>query len=712
MDNLLLTAIVFLPAVAAFLLMLIPKLAPEACRMLTFAVTAIVFVLTIVAAVEFNRADAHIQSYLNEAWIPSFSINYFIGIDGISLPLIMLTSFISMLAMAASWTPSLNKHIKAYCVLFLFLETGMLGVFVALDFFLFYVFWEVMLLPMYFLIGVWGGPRREYAAIKFFLYTLVGSVLMLIAILLLYFNSDLRSVAQVSEVYGDQQVAVVWKDLRVSEREEAQMGIFRDNVQGGQLVIEAAKGETSLRLLPSAEGDSTSAWFDQGQDAVVVAVHPDQNTLADVQRAIKASSDTSAKLIVNLASGAHDDDAVSDAPVHTFNLLALAAIGQHTDNFSTSLQRWAFILLFIGFAIKVPSVPVHTWLPDAHVEAPTPISMILAGVLLKMGGYGIIRICYPICPAGGCDLALLVCAIGVISMVYGAFAAMAQTDFKRLVAYSSVSHMGYVVLGLGVWSAFGANGYNADYWNMGVKGAMFQMIGHGVSSAGMFFMVGIVYDRVHHRNLNEFGGLFSKMPIYTALSIGIFFAGLGLPGLCGFIGEVLVVLSVWNYSPFLAIVSASVVIITAAYILWTIQRVYLGAEYTGPHEEALTPINSREFAVGVTLFIFAIIFGVFPHSIPTPSGDRIPTVLEFMDASIDRQTDELADWTRENRRGHHMPYWPWDDTASATRATSTQTADGTDRNPKQQQVTAKPAPADDQANLPLKQAAAPTSSGD
>ena len=202
--------------------------------------------------------------------------------------------------------------------------------------------------------------------------------------------------------------------------------------------------------------------------------------------------------------------------------------------------------MFIGFIIKVPSVPLHTWLPDAHVEAPTPISMILAGVLLKMGGYGIIRICYPICPHGGYDLAYFVCSIGVLSMVYGAFAALAQTDFKRMVAYSSVSHMGYVVLGLGVWSVAFPD-YNADYWNMGVKGAMFQMIAHGISSAGMFFLVGVIYDRVHHRNLNEFGGLFGKMPVYTALSIGIFFAALGLPGLCGFIGEVFVVLSVWSY---------------------------------------------------------------------------------------------------------------------------------------------------------------------
>ena len=231
---------------------------------------------------------------------------------------------------------------------------------------------------------------------------------------------------------------------------------------------------------------------------------------------------------------------------------------------------------------------------------------------------------------------ILVCLIGVISMVYGAFAAMAQKDFKRLVAYSSVSHMGYVVLGLGVWSAAAGTNFNSDYWNMGVNGAMFQMIAHGISSAGMFFMVGVIYDRVHHRNLNEFGGLMGKMPVYTALSIGIFFAGLGLPGLCGFWGELFVVLSVWKFNIALAVISASVVILTAAYILWTIQRVYLGAEYNGPHEEELKPITAREFSIAAPLFVLAIVFGLFPR-----------TVLKYMDNTIDRQVENLADWTRD-----------------------------------------------------------------
>ncbi len=440
-----LSLLVFLPALGSLVLLFLPKSKPEMLRFFSLIVTGATFLLSVLvflvpySGIHFDLNQAGMQSAFWKEWIPSFNIFYSMGVDGISFPLVMLTTLISFLAMGASW--SIQKYVKAYCILFLILETAMLGVFVSLDFFLFFVFWEVMLLPMYFLIGVWGGPRREYAAIKFFLYTLVGGVLMLVAILMLYFKSDLVILAKVSDLQGATNAAVTWEDLHLADSVTRQLHADPDH--GGQ-------------------------------------------------------------------------------PLHTFNLLALSAMGQHTDLFSPTWQKAAFLLLFIGFIIKVPSVPFHTWLPDAHVEAPTPISMILAGVLLKMGGYGIIRICYPICPHGGYDLAYLVCLIGVISMVYGAFAALAQKDFKRLVAYSSVSHMGYVVLGLGVWSAT-APYYNSDYWNMGVQGALFQMIGHGISSAGMFFMVGVIYDRVHHRNLDEFGGLFGRMPVYTALSIGIFF---------------------------------------------------------------------------------------------------------------------------------------------------------------------------------------------
>ncbi len=547
---LLISLIVFLPTLGALAIAFMPSKKDEngvnekenqnmllgatlAISIATFLVTLMTFLFA--GDTAFDTELASMQSAFSVEWIPSFDIAYAMGVDGISFPLILLTTGISILAILASW--SIKKHVKAYCILFLLLETGMIGVFLALDFFLFYVFWEVMLLPMYFLIGIWGGPRREYAAIKFFLYTLLGSVLMLIAILMIYFNSD-------------------------------------------------------LTLL----------------DPAILAELASQNVI-------------SADVVSTVAE--------STSAVHTFNLVALAELAQHTDSFSTELQWWCFLLLFIGFIVKVPSIPVHTWLPDAHVEAPTPISMILAGVLLKMGGYGIIRICYPICPAGGFELSYLVVGLGVASMVYGAFAALAQTDFKRVVAYSSVSHMGYVMVGFGVWTLVG----NGDYWKMGITGAMYQMIGHGISSAGMFFMVGIIYDRVHHRNLNEFGGLYGQMPKYTALAMGLFFAGLGLPGLCGFIGEVLVVLSVWRFSPLLAIISASVVIFTAGYILWTLQRVYLGPEYKGPHAEEIKPVNNREFATGAILLSLAIFFGVFPNSL-----------IQYMDKTVGQQVTSLNEW--------------------------------------------------------------------
>jgi NADH-quinone oxidoreductase subunit M len=575
-----LSVLVFLPAVVALFIAIAP-LNGEQSKILSLFTVGVIFVMSMMmifggSDVRFDAGVAQMQNLFAIDWIPSFGIRYMMATDGVSFPLIALTTFLSLLAMGASWP--IKKHEKAYCVLYLLLVTGMIGVFLALDFFLFYVFWEVMLLPMYFLIGIWGGPKKEYAAIKFFLYTLLGGVLMLIAILMLYFSSDLNA-------------------RELVPRHFANAGFFSVPANADDAAIEQAYKN----------------WL--------------------------ASDDLTAMDLREIKSRPEAEQ----LPLHTFNILALQQMGQHTQLFKSqilwgkSLEWWAFVLLFIGFIIKVPSVPFHTWLPDAHVEAPTPISMILAGVLLKMGGYGIIRICYPICPEAGYDLAYVVCGVGVVSMVYGAFAALAQTDFKRMVAYSSVSHMGYVVLGIGVWSAVAGTAYNPDYWKMGMNGAMFQMIAHGLSSAGMFFMVGVIYDRVHHRDLNRFGGLFSKMPIYSGLAIGIFFAGLGLPGLCGFIGEVLVVLSVWNYSTGLAVIAAAVVILTAGYILWAIQRVYLGAEYKGPHPEALTPITPRELSIAVPLLAFAIYFGVNPNAL-----------LKYMQPSVDQTVVELAEWTKAN----------------------------------------------------------------
>jgi NADH-quinone oxidoreductase subunit M len=501
-DSALLTLIIFLPTLGAIWLAFANKRSEGAMRTIGNAVTLATFILTLIAWSRFDPAKIDgthpMQMYVKVPWISSWNVNYQLGLDGISMPLVVLTSFISWLAMLAS--TSVTKQLRGYLILYLILETGMLGVFMALDFFLFYVFWEVMLLPMYFLIGIWGGPRKEYAAIKFFLYTLFGGVLMFIALLMFYFDS------------------------------------------------------------------AGSSWG------------------------------------------------------KTFDILQLAAIGQGREpngvQFSQFVQMTAFVLLFIGFAIKVPVFPFHTWLPDAHVEAPTPISMILAGVLLKMGGYGIIRIAFPICPVGAYWGAHALVILGVVSIIYGAFAALAQTDFKRLVAYSSVSHMGYVLLGIAVWQlSEGSADRNTTFWNMGLNAAMFQMLAHGISSPGMFFMVGVIYDRVHHRDLNQFGGLMGLMPVYGGLAIGIFFAGMGLPGLCGFWGEAWSVVSAWNYSPIYAIIGASGVILTAGYILWAVQRVYLGAEYKGPHAEAITPITEREVFIGGMLLLFCIVLGVAPDLI-------------------------------------------------------------------------------------------------
>jgi NADH-quinone oxidoreductase subunit M len=521
------------------------------------------------------------------SWVPHFNIYYFLGADGISVSLVLLTTVLSFLAMIASW--NIDRFVRGYCILFLLLETGMLGTFLALDFFLFYIFWEVMLLPMYFLIGVWGGPRREYAAIKFFLYTLFGSVFILIALLAFYFT-DVRDFVS---------------PRRIDE------AASRLKQQDATLSIEKARAQAEIHtfdiVLLSRVGRGALQYLN---DAPVTAA-PRVEAAHQKLTALRAGG------------GAAADVAVAERQFNEAN----EQVKNHLKGlafFQPWFQYTMFLFLFVGFAIKVPVFPFHTWLPDAHVEAPTPISMILAGVLLKMGGYGIIRIAYPICPWAAEQLAWWIALFGVINIVYGAFAAMAQTDFKKLVAYSSISHMGYVILGVAVWSA----PEHRQYWDWGMNGAMFQMLAHGITSAGMFFLVGVIYDRAHHRNLDNFRGLYEPMPLYGGISAVIFFAAMGLPGMCGFVGEFMVVLATWNYSPVFSFLAAITVVLTAAYILWTVQRVFMG---TNPQYRNFTDMTVREIVCIVPLVVLAIVLGVYPD-----------LVFSWMEPSVTGLVDTLA----------------------------------------------------------------------
>jgi NADH-quinone oxidoreductase subunit M len=540
-DNLLLSSLWLLPLIGMLAVLVVPKRYELAIKSTSLGFTLAAFIVSLVALgiyVQDQVANAPLQDraknnilqkdsaeyyaiadeskgendlVVRRAWIPYFNIQYYQGLDGISLSLVVLTGLISVLACMASW--NINYQVKGYHALFLLLVASMMGVFLSLDLFLFYVFFEVMLLPMYFLIAIWGGGNREYSAMKFLLFTLFGSVFILVAVLILYF----------------------WP------------------------------------------GDAS--------------VYSYYNTTGQVQP----------------FNG------------HSFDIVELTAIATKSSFYGRHIQSWIFLLFFTGFIIKLPSFPFHTWLPDAHVDAPTPISMILAGVLLKIGGYGLIRLAWPLAPAGAYDWALLAAGLGVFSIIYGALVAMAQTDFKKLVAYSSVSHMGYVTLGMAVMNL----GASPQYYAYGVNGAMFMMLAHGITSAGMFFLVGVIYDRAHTRDLNKLGGLNNIMPLYGAISYVIFFGSMGLPGLCGFVAEVFVVLASFNYSWKLAVLAAAAVVLTAGYILWTLQRVFLGRSETW---KGLPDMDLREIAIAVPLVVLTIAMGVLPNAL----------VLSWMSPSVNQ----------------------------------------------------------------------------
>ncbi len=525
----LLPIMTFFPLLGILAILFVPKEQKGLIRGVAFGATLVPFFLAIYLYQQYDAtisvADGNwgLQFVSHTTWIERFNIEFFMGVDGVSILMVLLTSLIGLIACVSSFT--IEKHIKGYFAMYLLLLTGMFGTFVALDFFLFYVFWEVMLLPMYFLIGIWGGPRKEYAAIKFFLYTLAGSVLMLLALIALYFMSGTD-------------------------------GVF---APGGQ-PLALVNGR------PSA---------------------------------------------------------------HTFDLMKMAYLHQYAAAPLLMGLKFSYVVwvgLFIGFAIKVPMFPFHTWLPDAHVEAPTAISVILAGVLLKMGIYGMFRMNFAILPDATDWARTAVAVFGVINILYGAFCAMAQTDLKKLVAYSSVSHMGYCLLGIAAMN------------EQGMAGAMMQMFNHGTITAMLFLLVGVIYDRAHTRGVNEFGGVAQVMPKYAGFFGFAFMASLGLPGLSGFIGEALVFLGAFQVYKVMTILAVLAVIVTAAYHLWAMQRIQLGPFKEKWRDVLKHDLDGRELAMLVPLALIVLFLGFYPKPVldlmATGLGDLKGLLDQFQSATV------------------------------------------------------------------------------
>ena len=491
-----LSLIVFTPVIGVLVLLFIPGDNHRAIKgvALIAALASFVFSLRLIG---YDPAGAEFQFTENVEWIPAFGMGYRLGVDGLSVVLVMLTTLLSVVAIIYSFDP-IKVRIKEYYAAMLLLMVGMLGVFVSLDLFLFYVFWEISLIPMYLVIGIWGGPRRIYATVKFVIYTLVGSLLMLVAIL-----------------------------------------------------------------------------------AVAIAHASAGNPF-------------------------------------TFSYVELRGFP-----FSDGLQALAFIAFFLAFAIKVPMWPLHTWLPDAHVEAPTAGSIILAGVLLKLGGYGFLRYSLPLLPDAAKEFAPIVIGLAVVAILYGALVSMVQPDLKKLIAYSSVSHMGFVMLGVFVFN------------DQGMQGAIFQMISHGITTGALFLLVGVIYERTHDRLIAHMGGLNSKLPRYAAL-FGLFtFASIGLPGLSGFVGEFLVVLGAFRFNGWVAAATMAVVIFSAVYMLWMFQRVFFAvpSDWMRRWWPALTDLSRTEWLSLAPLIVLVVALGVYPGPVLDATAVPAQRILEIVNAS-------------------------------------------------------------------------------
>jgi NADH-quinone oxidoreductase subunit M len=473
----LLSVITYTPLLGAVVLLALPlKNSPNTVRWMANVFGFLGFLVSLPLWFWFDRGASGFQFQEKASWIPSIGVSYFFGVDGVSVLLILLTTLLGFIAILSSWT-AVTDRVRSYYVFLLLLQAGMIGVFCSLDMFLFYVFWEVMLVPMYFLIGIWGGARRLYAAIKFFLYTLVGSVVMLLGILALYFRS---------------------------------------------------------KTLAGFEATGTfdfTRWL------------------------------------------------AMDIPPH--------------------LQWLVFFAFFLGFAIKVPMFPFHTWLPDAHVEAPTAGSVILAGVLLKMGTYGFLRFSLPLLPSATRRAVPWMVALSLIAILYAALVTLVQKDMKKLVAYSSVSHLGFVMLGMFALNA------------VGLEGSVLQMINHGLSTGGLFLLVGIIYERRHTRLISEYGGLAQVMPLYATFALILFLASMGLPLLNGFIGELMILQGAFAVRRWWAYLAVWGIVLGAAYLLWLYQRVFWGT-ITKEENRRLTDLNARELATLVPLVVLCFWIGIYP----------------------------------------------------------------------------------------------------